>query len=260
MKILVPVKHAARLDGEPAFDGPAAVDSDALEWQLNEWDAFSLEAAQLLAEDEEGSEVLVATVGDEEAEESLMACLAKGADRAVRVWDPALAGADALAIASVLAALARRESPDLILAGVQSSDAANAATGVALAGLLDLPRVAVVREIQRDGDGLTVARELEGGAAEVVKVSMPALLTIQTGINEPRYATLRAIKMARSKPSEELGLADLGLDAAAVAAAAGSRTLALAAPERGEGAAMLAGSPAEIAARIAEIVREGVRA
>jgi electron transfer flavoprotein beta subunit len=260
MKILVPVKHAARLDGEPAFDGAAAVDPDALEWQLNEWDAFSLEAAQELAEDAEGSEVVVVTVGDEEAEESLMACLAKGADRAVRVWDPALAGADALAIASVLAALARKESPDLILAGVQSSDAANATTGVALAGLLDLPRVAVVKEIARDGDGLTVARELEGGAAEVVRVALPALLTIQTGINEPRYATLRAIKMARSKPMKELGLGELGLDAGAVAAAAGSRTLALTAPERGEGASMLNGSAAEIAARIAEIVREGVRA
>jgi electron transfer flavoprotein beta subunit len=260
MKILVPVKHAARLDGEPAFDGAAAVDPDALEWQLNEWDAFSLEAAQMLAEDEEGSEVVVATVGDEEAEESLMACLAKGADRAVRVWDPALAGADALAIAAVLAGLARVESPDLILAGVQSSDAANAATGVALAGLLDLPRIAVVKEITREGEGLTVARELEGGAAEVVRVGLPALLTIQTGINEPRYATLRAIKMARSKPMDELGLADVGLDAAALAGAAGSRTLTLAAPERGEGASMLAGSPAEIAARIAEIVREGVRA
>jgi electron transfer flavoprotein beta subunit len=260
MKILVPVKHAARLDGEPVFEGAAAVDPDALEWQLNEWDAFSLEAAQALAEAEEGSEVVVATVGDEEAEESLMGCLAKGADRAVRVWDPALAGADSLAVATVLAGLARKESPDLILAGVQSSDAANAATGVALAGLLDLPRVAVVKEIRRDGDGLTVARELEGGAAEVVRVALPALLTIQTGINEPRYATLRAIKMARSKPMEEFGLADLGLDAGAVAAATGSRTVALAAPERGEGASMLDGSPGEIAARIAEIVKEGVRA
>ena len=260
MKILVPVKHAARLDGEPAFESAAAVDPAALEWQLNEWDAFSVEAALTLAEAEEGSEVVVLTVGDEEAEESLMACLAKGADRAVRVWDEALAGADALAVAAVLAGVARREAPDLILAGVQSSDAANAATGIALAGLLDLPRVAVVREIGRDGESLRVERELEGGAAEVVRVGLPALLTVQTGINEPRYATLRAIKMARSKPIEALSLADVGLDPVSVAAAAGSRTVALAVPERGEGAAMLEGPPAEIARRIAEIVREGVRA
>ncbi len=260
MKVLVPVKHAARIDGEPSFEGPASVDPDALEWGLNEWDAFSLEAALKLVEAEGEGEVVVATVGEEEAEESLTACLAKGADRSVRVWDPALEGADALAVAGVLAALARRESLDLILAGVQSSDAANAATGIALAGLLDLPRVAVVRSIERDGEALLVERELEGGAAEVVRIGLPALLTVQTGINEPRYASLRAIKMARSKPMETLGLADLELDQAAVAAAAGSRTRALSAPERGEGAAMLDGSPSEIATRIAEIVREGVRA
>jgi electron transfer flavoprotein beta subunit len=260
VKILVPVKHAARIDGEPSFEGPASVDPDALEWGLNEWDAFSLEAALQLVEAEGDGEVLVATVGDEEAEESLTACLAKGADRSVRVWAPALAGADALAVATVLAALARREQPDLILAGVQSSDAANAATGVALAGLLDLPRVAVVRSIEREGEALLVERELEGGAAEVVRVPLPALLTVQTGINEPRYATLRAIKMARGKPMESLDLSELGIDETVLAAAAGSRTRSLSVPERGEGAAMLDGSPSEIATRIAEIVREGVRA
>jgi electron transfer flavoprotein beta subunit len=259
VKVLVAVKHAARLEGEPRFDGPAAVAADALEHELNEWDAFSLEAAQQLVEDGEG-EVVVATVGDEETEEGLMACLAKGADRAVRVWDPALAGADALTVASVLAALAKREQPDLILTGVQSSDAANAATGVALAGLLDLPRVAVVGGIGRDGERLIVRRELEGGASEVLRLPLPALLTVQTGINEPRYATLRAIKQARSKPLEALGLGDLGLDTERVLAAAGSRTVSLGVPERGDGASMLDGSPSAIAERIAELVREGVRA
>jgi electron transfer flavoprotein beta subunit len=143
---------------------------------------------------------------------------------------------------------------------VQSSDAANAATAVALAGLLDLPRVAVVKEIQLDGDQLTVQRELDGGAGEVLRVPLPALLTVQTGINEPRYASLRAIKQARSKPLDSFGLADLGLGAEQVQAAAGSRTVALGVPERGEGAAMLDGPPSAIAERIAEIVREQVRA
>jgi electron transfer flavoprotein beta subunit len=258
VKVLVAIKHAARLEGEPRFDG-AAVAADVLEHELNEWDTFSLEAAQQLVEDADG-EVLVATVGDEGSEEGLLACLAKGADRAVRVWDPALAGADALAVATVLAGLAKREQPDLILCGVQSSDAANAATGVALAGLLDLPRVAVVGGIERDGEQLTVRRELEGGASEVLRLALPALLTVQTGINEPRYATLRAIKQARSKPLETLGLADLGLDAEAALAAAGSRTVGLGVPERGDGASMIDGQPSEIAERIAELVREGVRA
>lgn len=257
MRILVPVKYAARLEGEPAFDGPAAVAAAALEHELNEWDAFSLEAALQLSESSDGGEVVVVTVGEEESEEGLMACLAKGADRAVRVWDDSLAGADPLAVASVLAALAAREEPDLILAGAQSSDAANAATGVALAGLLDLPRVAVVKRVERDAAGLVVERELDGGAVEVLRVPLPALLTIQTGINEPRYATLRAIKQARSKPLEALGLADLGLGPEQVAS--GSRTVALSAPERGEGASMLDGPPSAIAERIAGIVREELR-
>ena len=171
------------------------------------------------------------TVGDEEAEEGLLSCLAKGADRAVRVWDDALADAEPLAVARVLAAAVEREAPDLVLCGVQSSDAVNGATGVALAGYLDLPHVAVVKQLDWDAASgtATVERELEGGLVEVLRIRSPALLTIQTGINEPRYATLRAIKQAREKPLEVVGLDELGLDEAAVQAAAGSRTVALAA-------------------------------
>ena len=255
MKVLVAVKYAARLEGEPRFDGPATVAADALEHELNEWDAFSLEAAQQLVEDA-GGEVVVATVGGEEAEEILLACLAKGADRAIRVWDPALAGADPLSVATVLAALAKREQPDLILCGVQSSDAANAATGVALAGLLNLPRVAVVKAIEREGEGhLIVRRDIGGGGTETLRVPLPALLTVQAGINAPRHAHLRAIKRAPEKPREALGLAELRLGDDRVPAAAGSRTAALGPPDRASGASMLEGSPSEIAERIAEIVR-----
>jgi electron transfer flavoprotein beta subunit len=203
-----------------------------------------------------GGEVVVATVGDEPAEEALRAALAKGADRAVRIWDPVLEQADPLAIAAVLAALAGRVDPQLVLTGVQSSDAANAATGIALAGLLDWPRVAVVRGIEAEGEVLTVERELEGGAAEILRVRLPALLTVQTGINEPRYATLRAIKQARQKPLDLLGLSDLGLDERDMAEVAGSRTVALSRPQRGQGATLLEGSPDAIAGRIAEIIRE----
>jgi electron transfer flavoprotein beta subunit len=259
VKVLVAVKQVARLEGEPELDGPVLA-PEALEWELNEWDSFSLEAALQLVEAEGGGEVVVVSVGDEEAEEGLLACLAKGADRAVRVWDEALAGADPLRVAAVLAAVARRESPDLILTGVQSSDAANAATGVALAGLLDLPRAAVVKALRVDGGELVVERELEGGASEVLRLALPAVLTVQTGINEPRYASLRAIKQARAKPLDLLAPADLGIEASELDAAAGSRVLALTAPPRGEGATMLEGPPAEVAERIAAIVREGLRA
>lgn len=259
MKIVVPVKSVAALDDEfEIVDDGTAVDPDSIERELNEWDTFSLEEALLLREAAGDGEVVVVSVGDEEAEEALLTCLAKGADRAVRVWDEGLEGADALAVARVLAEAVSRESPDLVLCGVQSSDAVNGATGVALAAHLGMSHVAVVKGLDYDaGAGrATVERELEGGLVEVLRIGLPALLTIQTGINEPRYANLRAIKQAREKPLDALSLGDLGLDDGAVSAAAGSRVRRLARPERGEGAEMLGGSPAEVATRIAEIVKE----
>jgi electron transfer flavoprotein beta subunit len=260
MKVLVPIKQVPTLGEDFALQDAGAILVQARSWELNEWDAFSLEAALQLSEDGEEGEVLVATVGPAQAEEALLACLASGADRATRVWDPVLEGADPLAVAAVLAGLAATEAPDLILCGAQSSDAANAATGVALAGLLDLAHVAVVDAIERDGDRLTVQRELEGGVVEVLRLSLPALLTVQTQINEPRRPTLRAIKQARAKPLATLELSALGLDADGVLDAAGSRTVGLAERERGEGASMLDGPPREIAARIVELVNAGIRA
>jgi electron transfer flavoprotein beta subunit len=264
MRIVVAVKQVASLDEE--FELPregSAVDPEFLEWELNEWDTFSIEAALEIREQTGGDtdEVVVVTVGDEQAEDGLFSGLAMGADRAVRAWDEALEGADLLSVAHVLAAIVQREAPDLVLCGVQSSDAVNGATGIALAGYLDLPHVAVVKGLDYDpaAGTATVERELEGGLIEVLRVRTPALLTIQTGINEPRYATLRAIKQARQKPLDVIGLDELGLDPAAVASAAGSRLLKLATPNRGLGAQMLDGTPAELAARIAQIVEERLK-
>ncbi len=258
MKVVVPIKAVARLDDEIELtDDGTALDPDSVEWELNEWDAFSLEQA-LLLRDAAGGEVIVMTVGDEAADEVLLECLAKGADRSVRVWDEALRPGDPLAVARVLAAAVAPESPDLVLCGVQSSDTATGATGIALAGLLERSHVAVVKALDHDAasGAVTVERELEGGLVEVVRLALPAVVTIQTGINEPRYANLRAIKQAGSKPRAVLGLDDLGLDTEAVASAAGARVRRLAPPERGAGAEMLAGSATEVAGRIAEIVKE----
>jgi electron transfer flavoprotein beta subunit len=259
VKIVVTVKQVAVLDEEFELlvDRPG-VDPDAIEWDVNEWDNFSVEEALQLREAAGEGEVVVISVGGEEAEEGLRACLAKGADRAVRIWDGALEGADPLAVARVLAAAVERESPDLVLCGVQSSDGVHSATGVALAEHLGLARVAVVKALDYDAEAgaATVERELEGGLVELLRVRLPALLTIQTGINEPRYATLRAIKQAKEKPLDVVGLGGLGLDSGVVDAAAGSRVRQVAHPDTGEGAEMLDGSPSELAARIAEIVKD----
>src|SRR5919198_1033932 len=135
MKIVVPVKEVAVLDEEfDLLEDRPGVDPDAIEWDLNEWDNFSVEEALQLRDAAGDGEVVVVSVGGEEAEEGLRACLAKGADRAVRIWDDSLEAADPLAVARVLAAAVERESPDLVFCGVQSSDAVNGATGVAGGG------------------------------------------------------------------------------------------------------------------------------
>ncbi len=192
---------------------------------------------------------MVASVGDEEAEAALRRCLAMGADRAIRVETGAV---DPIGVARALADAVGPEQPDLILCGVQSSDSVQAATGTALAELLGLPRVAVVTKVDWAGAGpATVHRELEGGLVDVVEVETPALLTIQTGINQPRYATLRAIKLAEQV---EISVYRAGTDGTPA-----YRVRRMFAPPKGERAELLDGSPAEIAARIAELVRERLR-
>jgi electron transfer flavoprotein beta subunit len=263
LRVVVPIKQVAALDDDFELeDGAVSVDPEYLELDLNEWDNFSLEAALQIKDAADGEvEVVALTMGDEDAEEALLSCLAKGADRAIRVWDDALDDAEPLLVASVLAPAIERERPDLVLCGVQSSDAGSGATGIALAGRLELPHVAVVRALEFNPAErvVVVDRELEGGLVEQLSLPTPALLTIQTGANEPRYATLRAIKQAASKPLDRLSLGDLGLDQQAVASARGARTVALAPPaEEGTGATMLDGDVAAVADRILAIVDEAV--
>ncbi len=258
IKIAVCVKQVKSLDDEFELSDGALLEDD-LERELNEWDAVALEAAlQLREAAPEGGEVIALTVGDEEAGEVLIDCMARGADASRRIWSPELEGADAIRVAAVLAASLRDYGADLILCGVQSADAVNAATGSALAGLLDLPRVAVVKAVEHDAatGSATVRRELEGGTLEVVRVATPALLTIQTGSFRPRYANLRAIRQAREKRLDVLSLTDLGLDGATLPAGAERRELRL--PDASHQARMLAGSIDEVALEIKSIIAERV--
>ena len=251
MKIVVCVKQVAALGDEVEFtEDERDVDPDFLDHALNEWDSYATEEA-LRVREAAGGEVVVVTVGDEESEEAMRRALAMGADRGVRVWAEELAGADPITVARALAEVVRAEGPDLVLTGVQSSDAVQAATGTALAELLGLPRVAVVTKLELGGGTATVHRELEGGLVDVVEVDTPCLLTIQTGINEPRYATLRAIKQAEQKEIEVREPSDLGAPAA--------RVRRMFVPPRGEGAEMLDGDAAAIASRIKELVAERMK-
>ena len=254
MKIVVCVKQVAVLGDEVEFtDDARDVDPDYLDFALNEWDSNATEEALRIREQlgGEGDEVVVVSVGDTQVEDAMRRCLAMGADRGVRV--DFARSADPITVARLLAPVVRHESPDLVFCGVQSSDAVQAATGTALAELLGLPRVAVVTGIEWDPSAgrATVRRELEGGLLDLTEVDTPALLTIQTGINQPRYATLRAIKQAEEKQIDVVSPDEPGDPA--------YRVRRMFAPAKGEGAQILAGSPADIALRISEIVDERLK-
>jgi electron transfer flavoprotein beta subunit len=225
-----------------------SVDPAALEFVPNEWDLVATEEALRIREKLGGvGEVVVATCGGVEDEKVLRRCLAMGADRAIRVEARAQ---DPLSVAHSLAPVARAERTDLILCGVQSSDSVQAATGTILAELLDLPCAAVVIRVDYDAEARTavVDRELEGGLIDRMEVDTPAVLTIQTGTNQPRYANLRALKLA-----DQAEIAVLPAPAEAPVAYAVRR---LYVPEAGFGAELLEGDAADVARRVVEIVRE----
>jgi electron transfer flavoprotein beta subunit len=252
MKIVVCVKQVATLGDEVEFtDDERDVDPDFLEFAINEWDTYATEEAIRIKEAAGDGEVVIVSVGDEDCEDAMRRALAMGADRGIRVEGDNLPPGDPITTARALAAVVRRESADLVLCGVQSSDAVQGATGTALAQVLDLPRVAVAKKVELQGGKALVHRELEGGLIDVTEVDLPAVLTIQTGINEPRYATLRAIKQAEQQEIEIVEPGDLGEPAA--------RVRRMFVPLKGEGAEPLGDTAPEIAGRIKELVEEKLR-
>ena len=247
MKFVVCVKQVSVLGDEVGFtpDG-RSVDPDYLDQALNEWDACAAEEALRIRERLQGGEVVAVRAGLDGSEVALRRCLAMGVDRAIRVESAAI---DPISIARALASAIRAESPGLVLCGVQSSDSVQGSTGTALAELLDLPRVAVATKIEWTGSGpATVSRELEGGLIDIVEVDTPAVLTVQTGINQPRYATLRAIKQAELKEITILPSPD--------GAEPGYRVRRMFTPPKTRGAQILSGPPTDVARQIAEIVKE----
>jgi electron transfer flavoprotein beta subunit len=258
MKVLVTVKEVAEAEDDFEIDG-LDIDERYLEYDLNEWDEYAIEEAVSIAEDGEDVEVVSVTIGPERTEETIRMGLAKGVDRAIRIWDDSLEGADYLDIgtkAAVLGAVVEAEEPDLVLTGVQANDDGFGATGVALADAVGYEWAAVVNHLELDADGgvARVHRELEGGVEELTDVDLPAVLTIQTGINEPRYASLRGIRQAQRKPLDVESLESLGLEPSVVETPV-QRT-AMYEPESEGEATVFEGSADETAAQLADLLRD----
>lgn len=216
MNILVAVKHVIDVELNLRVREGKLVE-DGLNYVLSKWDENALEAALQLKE-AGGGEVTAVTIGPERAGESLRKALAMGADKAVHVSDTAAAGSDALGFARVLAKVAARGQYDLILCGRQSQDTDMGGTGPMLAGMLGLPFVSNVVKIEGAAPKLTVHRNGDAGR-EVIELALPALLTANDSLNEPRLASLRGIMAAKKKPLETLTLADLGIDPGTVGTA-----------------------------------------
>jgi len=224
-------------------------DADA-SWEPNEPDAYALEEALRLKE-KHGGEVVVISAGPARVQQAIRDALARGADRALHVEDDALAAADAFAVGGALAAALKEEQPDLVLTGLQSDDQGHAQTGVVLAARLGRPHATIIMEVQVHGATLRVKRELEGGWFQWLAMPLPAVLTIQSGINQLRYATLKGIMASKKKE----------VRAVAPAAAVTPRleVVALYVPEKTKQTAMLNGSPAEAAAALVKKPREEAR-
>ena len=250
MKIIVAIKQVPERDAPVRIDSSGRwIDESNLQFALNEPDAYALEEALLLKEksSEPGGEVLVVSAGPERAGSTLREALAKGADRAIHIVCDDLRNRDALGIARLLAAAIKPENPDLVLTGLQSEDLGLGQTGVILAELLGLPHATLILQVEKTGGGLKVKRELEEGWFQEIEIPLPATLTIQSGGNKLRYATLMGIKRAKTKELRILSAGDLGAES--------SPTVVLdqiALPTKQKSTQMLSGSPKEMAAALVE--------
>jgi electron transfer flavoprotein beta subunit len=232
------------------------IDKSGLAFDLNEWDSYAIEEAILLKEKLGGS-VTVFSLGGEDSNESLRKCLAMGADDALRLTDPAFTGADGFATAKALTEAIRTRPYDLILTGTQAEDDGYGQVGVVMAEMLGIPHVSIVNRIEVQERKIKAHRELEGGLEEVIEVDLPALLTIQTGINEPRYVSIMGIRKVAKKEIKVLGTSDLNLKPEEVGLAGSDIQLEkVFLPPVGEGAEMLEGKPEEIARKMFDILKD----
>ncbi len=231
------------------------IDRDDLVYSVNEWDNYAVEEAIQIV-DKVGGNVTVVTVGGEDDEEVLRREMAMGANSGLLLSDDAFAGSDGKGLATALKGAVEKGNYDLIMSGAQA-DAGEAQVGGMLAAMLDVPFASLVNEIEVvDDKKLKVGREVEGGNQEMNEIDMPCVLSIQTGINEPRYVGIRGIRKVASLDIPTLGASDLGVDAGSVGeAGARVKRLDYFAPELGEGAEMLEGSSEEIIEKLIDMLK-----
>jgi len=257
MEILVCVKRVpdtSENEIEVSSDG-SDIERDDLVYSVNEWDNYAVEEA-IQIRDKVGGTVTVVTVGGEDDEEVLRRQMAMGADQGLLLSDEAFEGSDGMGIATLLKAAVEKGKYDLILTGAQA-DAGAGLVGGMLAALLDLPYASLVNAVEVIGDGkIKVGREIAGGNQEMNEITLPCVLSIQTGINEPRYVGIRGIRKVASVDIPVQGAADLGVSADAVGAAGAKvKRLDYFVPELGDGAEMLEGSTEEIVEKLVEILK-----
>jgi electron transfer flavoprotein beta subunit len=217
MKIIVAIKQVPVRDSQLRPDGSGKwIQEGDLSFEINEPDAYALEEALQLKE-KHGGEVIALCAGPARAGQTIREALAKGADRAIHVEEENLNTLDTLGVAKVLAAAAKSESPDLFLTGLQSDDLGYGQTGVVAAELMGVPHSTIIMQVNVEGSNIKVKRELEDGWFQMIEMPLPAVLTIQSGINKLRYATLMGIKKAKMKEIKRVTLADLGVTPTATA-------------------------------------------
>jgi electron transfer flavoprotein beta subunit len=217
MKIIVAIKQVPVRDSQLRVDSAGRWIQEAdLSFEINEPDAYALEEALQLKE-KHGGEVIALCAGPARAAQTIREALAKGADRAIHIEEENLNTLDTLGVAKLLAAAAKAENPDLFLTGLQSDDLGYGQTGVVVAELLGIAHSTIIMQVESQGSAIRVKRELEDGWFQFITIPLPAVLTIQSGINKLRYATLMGIKKAKTKEIKRVTFAELGATPASTA-------------------------------------------
>jgi len=252
MKIAVCIKQVPTREWQPRLnDTKTWIRDQEASYEMNEPDAYALEEGLRLRE-KHGGEVVVCSAGPARVQQVIREALARGADRAVHVEDDALGAADAFTAAQALVPAMKEEGFDLILTGLQSDDQGHAQFGPVLAEKLGVPHSTIIMEVVVDSGSLKVKRELEGGWFQYVTMPTPALLTIQSGINQLRYATLKGIMAAKKKEIKKV-TPPAGL-------ASRLKVVALYAPQKSKQTVMIGGAAAEAAHELVRRLREEARA